>query len=341
MTGYFGTSEERRFYLDQFRGRLLIISDPTAVGVDGHESVTEIVDELVANGAVVVRTEPSESGVLNQLGDEQMIALWRDLDAHGVTTVAVPDADASRELATQIAERFRAHKLVLVTRGRDRADTGGRVDESYISIDIDETHDGAVELAARALRSGVASVNVVHVEGLADELLTYRGAGTLYTAGDYVTIDRVGFDDFAQVQRLIRTGVEAGFLKPRSDAEIHQLVVNGYGARVDGSHVGGFAALLTEPYAANRIGEITALATISRFSGGGVGSRLVQHLLQVARGRGLSAVFATTSSDEAASFFTRLGFVEVDDDVVPGIKWERYDPTRRMAVRSFWFALGG
>ena len=94
------------------------------------------------------------------------------------------------------------------------------------------------------------------------------------------------------------------------------------------------AALLTAPYADERVGEIVGLYTITRFKGEGLGERLVEALLSEADRRGLVAVFATTIDDRAAQFFERMGFSRVPQDAVPDAKWIGYDRKRRSRLST-------
>ncbi|MGI9018536.1 MAG: GNAT family N-acetyltransferase, partial [Euzebya sp.] len=220
-----------------------------------------------------------------------------------------------------------------------RAPSFATLDSATLEGDTIEQLDQVQGLVAQALRGGVATVNVCHPADLATELLTYAGAGTCYTLHDYCQVQRLGIDDYPQVAELIQRGVEEGYLKPRDPDAIARLIVNGYGARVGDHHVAGFVALLTEPYSPERLGELCALTTISRFAGEGIGEQLVQTMLQDAAATGLDGVFACTTAEPAARFFRRLGFVEVPQDQLPAAKWKDYDPVRRGDLRAFMHLL--
>src|SRR5207237_979735 len=53
-----------------------------------------------------------------------------------------------------------------------------------------------------ALQGSVESVNLCTAEGIAEELFTYVGSGTLFTRDDYCRVAPLGLDDFAQAERL-------------------------------------------------------------------------------------------------------------------------------------------
>jgi len=187
-----------------------------------------------------------------------------------------------------------------------------------------------LETVRAALRGGVGAVNLCTLEGLARELFTYEGSGTLFTLEDYCRVARLGIDDFPAVERLIVRGQREGYLKERTPEEIAQILFNGYGATIGLRHLAGVCALISEPYATERAGEIAGLSTLTRFKGEGVGRRLVDRVMADAAALGLRYVFACTTEARAQAFFERQGFRPVPPDAVPASKWAGYD-SRRLA----------
>ena len=61
-----------------------------------------------------------------------------------------------------------------------------------------------------ALDAGIAAVNVCTLEGLADELFTYGGSGTLFTRERYVVVRRLGLDDLRRRRRSDRARRRGG-----------------------------------------------------------------------------------------------------------------------------------
>lgn len=329
---------ERRFYLEQFTGRTLVIGTVDRTDLDVVETCAA---ELVAAGVQVVLLVgggPAGEGGPWRPDDEGTVAVWRQLRRDRLVRLDLA-ADAL-PTAVDLGARLRAFKLVLLDPAQPRPEQ--ERPDSYVTLgDADAQAGGARGLAVRALTGGVSTVNLCHPADVAEELLTYAGAGTCFTMGDWTRVERLGIDDFPQVAELIHRGVEEGYLKARDDDAIARLVVNGYGAVVGDHHLAGFASLLTEPYAADRVGEVCALSTISRFGGGGVGATLVRAILDDAAAQGLAGVFACTAVDAAARFFARLGFTEVPQDRIPAAKWAGYDPVRQPSVRAFLHGLGG
>jgi N-acetylglutamate synthase-like GNAT family acetyltransferase len=192
-----------------------------------------------------------------------------------------------------------------------------------------------LEAIRAALLGGVGAVNICTLDGLAGELFTYEGSGTLFTLEDYCRVSRLGIDDFQAVERLILWGQREGYLKQRTPEEITQILASGYGATIGTNHLAGICALITEPYVENRAGEIVGLSTLTRFQGEGVGRKLVERAMQDAGEMGLRYVFACTTEPGAQAFFQRQGFRHVSAGQVPPSKWAGYDTKRLARVKAF------
>jgi amino-acid N-acetyltransferase len=265
-------------------------------------------------------------------------------------------ADASLAAVTTFAQelgaRLRVHKLVLIEPEGGVTGSDGKplsfMDETMLETLLATGQAEWAGLGTRretftairaALLGGVASVNLCSLAGVARELFTYEGSGTLFTLQDYCTVQRLGIDDFEEVERLIERGQREGMLKPRTADEVAAMLVNGYGATIGAHHLAGICALTTGPYTGARAGEIVGLYTITRFKGEGVGPRLVARVLADARAAGLTYVFACTTEERAQGFFERQGFRRVGHDLVPAEKWAGYDLQRKAVVAVFRFDL--
>ncbi|HUG86434.1 MAG TPA: hypothetical protein VMM13_17845, partial [Euzebya sp.] len=241
---------ERRFYLEQFSGHTLVVAHDDAVHAT---TVDRCVADLIAEGVRVVLLRPAGPVTAAaaqpwRADDEGVVEVWRRLQDGGRMEVVLPVGTDVLTTAAALAVRLRAFKLVLVSAAQPRPDEGPHP-ESFLTLGAGEgSGEGPRAVAARALAGGVATVNLCHPADIAEELLTYAGAGTCFTLQDYTRVERVGIDDFPQVAELIQRGVEEGYLKARDPDAVARLVVNGYGARVGGHHLAGFASLLTEPY---------------------------------------------------------------------------------------------
>ncbi|MBI4517374.1 MAG: GNAT family N-acetyltransferase [Deltaproteobacteria bacterium] len=279
---------------------------------------------------------------------EALARVWSILRGGPLFVGAVEDDAALYQVSATLAQRFGVHKLVLVEPAGGIAGADGRqlsfMDEPTLTTIL---HAGEAEWAGladrratlsvvrAALRGGVGSVNLCALAGLARELFTYEGSGTLFTLQDYCRVERLRIDDFEEVERLIERGQREGFLKLRRPDEISEILLTGYGATISTHHLAGVCALVTAPYSAERAGEIVGLYTITRFKGEGVGARLVQQVLADARALRLAYVFACTTEVRAQAFFERQGFRRVGTSEVAAAKWRDYDPARRQQVAVY------
>jgi amino-acid N-acetyltransferase len=282
-------------------------------------------------------------------GEALSALLWQRVRRQRLCILSVTGhvASAYPDHVTAIAVELRVPKVVLVDPDGGLVASGSRL--SFVDGHVLDTllREGQAEWTGlggrrrllvavdRALEDGVESVNLCGPTEVAEELFSYTGSGTLFTVDDYCRVRPLALDEFAQAERLLERGQREGLLKFRTRGEMAQLLATAYGATICDRHLAGVAALLTAPYADERIGEIVGLYTITRFKGEGLGERLVEALLSEAGRRGLDAVFATTIDDRAAQFFERVGFTRVPANAVPAAKWKRYDARRRSRVVVF------
>jgi N-acetylglutamate synthase-like GNAT family acetyltransferase len=346
---------EREFYRQEFRGRTLAITLPRAYEGEAQRLVP-VVQELSDAGArvVVIAHRPSPSAEL--LGADSVVEsiprfeaeVWRRLVARGRVVVALGPFARFPEGCRDVAERLGVFKLVWLDKAGGFVDaTGTR--HSFIHLgELTELLDASKADAndprarfwrevERTLRMGVPAVNVCSLEALDDELFSYSGSGTLFTAERYVQVRDLGLDDFAAAQDLVRRGAAEGYLAPRTQEDVDEILAGGFGAFVERRHLAGICALLTSH--GENAAELASLYALTRFLGEGVGGHLVAFALERARELGKGYVFACTTQERIAAFFTRYGFREVAQAEVPTSKWADYDAERKARVRCFRFDL--
>lgn len=337
---------EKDFYLAEFRGRTLALACAGA-GRAELDRVASVLGELEANGTrvVLLTAAPAlaaELGapVLAASGPELAGAVWRALRGAPRAALIVPAGPGFAAGCRERALALGVSKWVVL----DAPGAFTRADGSRISFaDLAELgawlaapNDEVAKRAAllreveAALRAGVPAVNVCAAEGLGEELFSYAGSGTLFTRERYVSVRRLGIDDYDAAADLVRRGVAEGYLAERSEAELDRVFGNGFGAFVEGRHLAGIGALMPDEH--SRTGEIASLYTLTRFLGEGIGGHLVGALCRAARERGDTAVFACTTSERVAGFFERQGFARVGPERIPEQKWRDYDPGRRARV---------
>jgi len=341
---------EKGFYLQEFRGRTIAIAVPAAELRD-TEPLRAVVEEIGSYdiSAVLISTERSQLAPL--VGDRVVSAaanrlealVWRKLCEHAVLGVVVGGSLAFAPSCRDLALRLGIGKLVWLDRDGGILGPGGRRMSFVHRAELGEILEQAApanqrrlallrEIAAM-LDAGLPAVNVCTLEGLADELFTYAGSGTLFTRERYVIVRRLGIDDFDAAADLIARGVEEGYLVPRTPDQVDAVLASGFGAFVEGHHLAGIGALL--PDAASGSAEIASLYTLTRFLGEGMGAHLVAWALERARERGLAFCYACTTSERVGTFFERNGFRPAAPEEIPASKWRGYSSDRRASVLCY------
>ena len=338
---------EKAFYLDEFRGRTLAFAVPPEA--EASAPLRALIEELAENGTRVLVLAPAPVtglGIASSLdGGAETIAgdVWRALRGGRVVGIALGAesfASACRELVVALG----VTKLVWLDRdgGLARPDAGRHsfVDRAGLDTHLaDGEHPRAALLAeiAALLDAGVASVNLCAPDGVADELFTYAGSGTLFTRERYLEVRRLGVDDYDAAHDLFQRGVEEGYLAPRSPRDVERILAGGIGAFVEGRHLAGIGALLVYPE--EEVGEVASLYTLTRFLGEGVGAYVVAFAAARARALGLRRLFGCTTAERVGAFFERQGFTPVPADALPEARWKGYDPERRARVRCYELRL--
>lgn len=345
-----------RELIDNDTHLLLLVGVDTADG--GGDAALQQVRRRVQR-ALLGESAPRTISTTARLGARDLVAnlsaapnlearletIWNHLRRAPLLFGLLPE----RELIAQsqlLASRLRVPKWVVAeAAGGIAAPTGEPIsfmDDDLLSAILQAGTAEWAGLAARratlhavraALRSGVTAVNLCALDQIARELFTYEGSGTLFTLEDYCRVERLGIDDFEEVERLLERGHREGYLKPRDEAEIAQILLNGFGATIGTHHLAGVCGLLTERYRGDRAAEISGLYTVTRFKSEGVGARLLARATAEARDMGLDYVFACTVDERAATFFRRHGFAPVGTGDVPAAKWKGYDADRRSRLQ--------
>jgi N-acetylglutamate synthase-like GNAT family acetyltransferase len=335
---------EKGFYLAEFRGRTLMVAVPPEQQGD-PEALERVLAELAANATrvVLISSGPEcfealhDTPVLSVEAPRLEGAIWHALRASGRVGVDSEDAKSFAAETVAIALRLGVSKLIWIDRAGGLHDRDGRrrsfVHQAELRAHLaapPDPEDRRLVLlheTANALDAGLHAVNLCSAAGLADELFTYAGSGTLFTLDRYVEVRRLGIDDYDAADDLIGRGVDEGYLAPRSPEEIERVLTNGFGAFVEGHHLAGIGALLR--WSEEPIGEIASLYTLTRFLGEGIGAHLIDAACDRAAELGCTAVVAVTTSSRVAGFFERNGFERVSDAEIPAEKWRGYDPDRR------------
>jgi N-acetylglutamate synthase-like GNAT family acetyltransferase len=373
-----GPLNEKAFYLEEFYGKALLfalIPPTTSQRLSELDSLARALRELVRNHTrcILIAAEDVLPRVLRKMGriaprleppifdptrglrtrpyppDSAVTQIWRMLRAGRIAVAGVRTADSEdlTVFAQELASRLDVFKLVLVDRQGGLTEPDGQRD-SFVQIrqinrlarrERSKLRRVILRAARRALEDGVNSVNLTAPRSVYEELFSFIGTGTLFTKAAYGSVKSIALEDFEEAEAMIKRGQNEGLLLMRSDDEIAQVLPSCFGYRVADEHLAGICSLLTEPYHRERAGELTALYTLTRFQGEGVGAELVREVLNEARARKLRYVFACTSEEYAARFFKRLKFRRVGPTDVPAPKWRDYNRERIKRLSIFRIEL--
>jgi N-acetylglutamate synthase-like GNAT family acetyltransferase len=327
--------------------RLVLLLE-TGQGAGEQRRATALANRLARDGHTPVAA-PVELTLAEGSVEQRCLQLWEVLRSTRLV-VGLWSREAPVCLvrcAQQVAVGLRVYKLVYLDPCGGLVRDGKRLScltepALHDLLRAERTED--VGLAARrqvleaihvALAGGVTSVSLCPLAGLGQELFTYEGCGTLFTRAEYCQIEKLGLDDFHEVERLLQRAAQAGYLKPRTPHDMARLLLHGYVARLGPASMepAGFCALL--PYPDDQAAELAGLFTITRYQGEGIAGRLVEVLVQEAHRQGLTYVFACTTQPGAQRLFVRQGFQRVASEAVAAEKWHGYDPARRAQVAVY------
>jgi amino-acid N-acetyltransferase len=183
---------------------------------------------------------------------------------------------------------------------------------------------------AEACRGGVRRVHLVkrqHNGALLRELFTRDGSGTLISAEPYEPLRSAQVDDVTGIIELLRPLEERGILvrreRERLEMEIDRFVLT----ERDGLMTS--CAALYE-YPADGMAELACLVVHPDYRGGRRGDRLLEHLAQQARARGIGRLFVLTT--QTAHWFQERGFQAAELAALPLAKQAHYHFQRRSKV---------
>ena len=350
---------EKDFYLAEFRGRAVAIA---LEGADeaGLEALGAVLAQLSSNGTrVLVLTD--DPALLERIvphawvSSQQALwasALWRLFRVNFSAGLRVDAAGQGFVHAChEVVDRLQLAKLVLIEPDGALVDTDGSrlsyVDLAKLDRMLAASHSTLTEdrlLMLREIRgmlvAGLPATNLCSLAGLAEELFTYAGSGTLFTRERYIAVRSLSLDDFDAAHYLIGRGVSEGYLVARSEVQVDSILAHAFGVFVEDRYLAGIGALIPHGQESGvKTGEVASLYTVTRFLGEGVGAYLLRFAKDSAERAGMAYLFACTTSERVEAFFLRHGYRTVTPDEIPESKWAGYPDDRRADVRCLRLEL--
>lgn len=253
----------------------------------------------------------------------------------------------SEEVATQVAIRLRADKLIGFCSEQGIVDNNGDViaelfpnhAESILHTlesDSDLTTDNSsgtlrfLRGSISACRAGVRRSHLIsyNVDGaLIQELFSLDGIGTQVVMASAEQVRRANIDDIGGILGLIRPLEEQGILVRRSreqlEQEIHQFTL----IEKDGLVI-GCAALY--PYLEEEMAEMACVAIHPDYRDGNRGLDLLNQMKQYSRNVGIEKIFVLTT--HSLHWFREQGFQEVEVSELPMGKQNLYNFQRKSKI---------
>ncbi len=243
------------------------------------------------------------------------------------------------DVASSAAIALRADKLIFIT------ETPGVMNE-YNELQHELTLEDAQRLqsqgtldrdsafylkyATRACRAGVGRAHIVPfaLDGsMLLELFSHDGVGTMISYENLESLREATIDDVGGILQLIEPLEADGTLVRRGRNQLERDIDHFSVIEHDG-RLFGCAALYSYPM--ERIGEMACLTVDPEAQGSGDGERLLKHIEQRARARGLDRLFVLTTRTE--HWFLKRGFVKAGVDDLPADRRRLYNWQRRSLV---------
>jgi amino-acid N-acetyltransferase len=194
---------------------------------------------------------------------------------------------------------------------------------------VEDVRARKVDLGRKACETGVERVHMV--DGLQEgvilqEIFSNLGIGTMIHTSIFELIRPMQRSDVSEVLRVMEPYITQGILVPRDTRSLEDQYKDYVVYDMDG-RVHGCAAMHQYP---DNQGEIAGIAVDRGFAGLGIGKRLVLYLLEKARERRLTRIFALTT--QTADWFEKLGFRQGDLNEIARKKRNYYNASRNSKI---------
>lgn len=268
----------------------------------------------------------------------------------GWNSVGHPYNISSVSLAEQVAENLGADKLFYVMEtetinkanydvpvGVPLAENGDipamNLEQVDAFIEKNEKKNPEVctilEKAKNACNSGVTRVHILdgRLDGvLLCEIFSDLGSGTMIYKNNYGKIRPMEHTDIPSVLKVMKPFVEAGKLLPRTE----QSLTEKFGDYIVYELDGGVHACSALHFYSDGQAEIAAVAVEENFDHMGIGPKMIDYLLDLAKQKSAKSVFIMTT--QAIDWFEKQGFVQDTVESLPPERKALWSPERNSKV---------
>ena len=200
------------------------------------------------------------------------------------------------------------------------------------SAAVDKSHSDVIsvlKMAKSACQRGVTRVHLVdgNMDGvLPCEIFSDLGSGTMVYTSNYGKIRAMTHTDIPAVMGIMRPFIEKGNLLERTEQQLAGELSDFVVYEIDG----GVHACAALHFYADGQAEIAAVAVDENFSHMGIGLKLVEHLIAVAKRRTAGSIFIMTT--QAADWFERLGFEQGNIESLPEARKALWNKKRNSKI---------
>jgi amino-acid N-acetyltransferase len=243
------------------------------------------------------------------------------------------------ELATSVATKLRAEKLIFLTETPGVLSPDGTVDTELARLDadallaagdVDESTAYYLQFASRAVKRGVTRAHLIPfaMDGVVLlEIFTHDGVGTMVVEDTLDDLRSATIDDVGAILQLIEPLEQDGTLVPRGRAVIEREVENFTVLEHDGV-IYGCATLIDFPK--DQMAEMACLIVHPEWQGAGEGEILLRHMESRARAYGAKRLFVLTT--RTSHWFIKRGFVQGGVADLPKEKQAHYNRSRNSLI---------
>ncbi|MDP4909476.1 MAG: amino-acid N-acetyltransferase [Burkholderiaceae bacterium] len=243
------------------------------------------------------------------------------------------------ELATSVATKLRAEKLIFLTETPGVLAPDGSVDTELARLDadallasgeLDENTAYYLQFASRAVKRGVTRAHLIpfSMDGVVLlEIFTHDGVGTMVVEDTLDDLRPATIDDVGAILQLIEPLEQDGTLVPRGRAVIEREVENFTVLEHDGI-IYGCATLIDYPK--DHMAEMACLIIHPEWQGAGEGEILLRHMESRARAHGAKRLFVLTT--RTSHWFIKRGFVQGGVADLPKEKQSHYNRSRNSLI---------
>ncbi|MGK4329106.1 amino-acid N-acetyltransferase [Lonsdalea quercina] len=249
----------------------------------------------------------------------------------------------SEEVATQLAIKLRAEKMIGFCAEQGVTDQNGKVipemlpeEAQHLIQSQEEVEDFNSEVvrflrgAVKACRSGVRRSHLISYQeegALLQELFSRDGIGTQVVMESAEQVRRATIHDIGGILELIHPLEQQGILVRRSREQL-EMEIDKFTVVVRDNLTIACAALY--PFPEESIAEMACVAVHPEYRNSSRGDQLLHHIETQARHQGLKRLFVLTT--HSIHWFQERGFQPAEVAMLPRRKQELYNYQRRSKI---------